>query len=60
MEKAKAKCPAEFVNDELLNSMGRRTADNEAKEVLGRESAIENYTSRFDRVLADYEAMGCY
>ena len=60
MEKAKAKCFAEFVNDELLNCMGRRMADYEAKGVLAREAVIKKYAPRVDRVLADYEAMGCY
>ena len=60
MEQAKAKCFAEFVNDELLNCMGRRMAHYEAKGVLAREAVIEKYAPRVDRVLADYEAMGCY
>jgi len=60
MEKAKAKCFAQFVNDELLNCMGRRMAHYEAKGVLAREAVIKKYAPRVDRVLADYEAMGCY
>ena len=60
MEKAKAKCFAQFVNDELLNCMGRRMAHYELKGVLAREAVIEKYASRVDRVLADYETMGCY
>ena len=60
MEKAKAKCSAEFVNDEVLNCMGRRMAPYEAQGVLARESVIEKYAPRVDRVLADYEAMSCY
>ena len=60
MEKAKARCSAEFVNDEVLNCMGRRMAPYEAKGVSARESVIEKYAPRVDRVLADYEAMSCY
>ena len=60
MEKAKARCSAEFVNDEVLNCMGRRMAPYEAEGVLARESVIEKYAPRVDRVLADYEAMSCY
>ena len=60
MEKAKSKCSAEFVNDVVLNCMGRRMAPYEAQGVLARESVIEKYAPRVDRVLADYEAMSCY
>ena len=60
MEKAKARCSAEFVNDEVLNCMGRRMDPYEAEGLLARESVIEKYAPRVDRVLADYEAMGCY
>ena len=60
MEKAKAKCFAEFVNDELLNCMGRRMAHYETKGALAREAVIEKYAPRVDRVLDDYEAMSCY
>ena len=60
MEKAKARCSAEFVNDEVLNCMERRMAPYEAEGVLARESVIEKYAPRVDRVLADYEAMSCY
>ena len=60
MEKAKAICSAEFVNDEVLNCMGRRMAPYEAEGVLARESVIEKYAPRVDRVLADYETMSCY
>ena len=60
MEKGKAKRFAEFVNDELLNCMGRRMAHHEKKGVLGREAVIEKYAPRVKRVLAEYEAIGCY
>ena len=60
MEKAKARCSAEFVNDEVLNCMGRRMAPYEAEGVLAREAIIEKYAPRVDRVLADYESMSCY
>ena len=60
MEKAKARCSAEFVNDEVLNCMGRRMAPYEAEGVLAKESVIEKYAPRVDRVLADYEAISCY
>ena len=60
MEKAKARCSAEFVNDEVLNCMGRRMAPDEAEGVLAKESVIEKYAPRVDRVLADYEAISCY
>ena len=60
MQKAKARCYAEFVNDELLNCMGRSMAQFEAEGVLARESVFEKYAPRVDRVLADYEATSCY
>ena len=60
MEKIKAKCSAEFVGNGVLNCMGIRMASYEAKGVLAREAVIEKYAPRVDRVLADYEAMGCY
>ena len=60
MEKAKARCSAGFVNDEVLNCMGRRMAPYEAQGVLAKESVVEKYAPRIDRVLADYEAMSCY
>ena len=60
MEKAKARCSAEFVNDEVLKCMGRRMAPYEAEGVLARESVVEKYAPRVDRVLDDYEAMSCY
>ena len=60
MEKAKARCSAEFVNDEVLNCMLRRMAPYEAEGLLARESVIEKYAPRIDRVLADYEATSCY
>ena len=60
MEKAKAKCSAEFVGNEVLNCMGSRMASYEAEGVLAREAVVEKYAPRIDRVLADYEAMGCY
>ena len=60
MEKAKARCYGQFVNDEVLNCMGRRMIPYETEGVLARESVIEKYAPRVDRVLADYEAMSCY
>ena len=60
MEKAKERCHAEFVNDEVLNCMVRRMAPYEAEGVLARESVVEKYAPRVDRVLDDYEAMSCY
>ena len=60
MEKAKARCSTEFVNDEVLNCMGWRMAPYEAEGVLARESVIEKYAPRVNRVLADYEAISCY
>ena len=60
MEKAQERCHAEFVNDEVLNCMVRRMAPYEAEGVLARESVVEKYAPRVDRVLDDYEAMSCY
>ena len=60
MEKAKERCHAEFVNDEVLDCMVRRMAPYEAEGLLARESVIEKYAPRIDRVLADYEATSCY
>ena len=60
MEKVKAKCSAEFAGDEVLNCMLLRMASYEAEGVLARETVIKKYAPRIDRVLADYEAEGCY
>ena len=60
LEKAKERCSPEFVNNEVLNCMGRRMAPYEAEGVLAKESVIEKYALRVDRVLADYEAISCY
>ena len=60
MEKAKTRCYAEFVNEEVFKCMRREMIPYEAEGVLARESVIEKYAPRVDRVLADYEAMSCY
>ena len=60
MEKAKAKCSTEFVGNGVLNCMGIRMASYEAEGVLAKEAVVKKYAPRVDRVLADYEAMGCY
>ena len=60
MKKVKAKCSAEFVGNGVLNCMGIRMASYEAKGVLAKEKVFEKYAPRVDRVLDDYEAMGCY
>ena len=60
MEKAKAKCLAESVNDEVLNCIGKRMATYEAEGILAREAVIEKYLPRVDRVLGDYQTEGCY
>ena len=60
MEKAQARCSTKFVNNEVLKCISTRMADYEAEGVMAREEVIENYAPRVDRVLADYEAMGCY
>ena len=60
MEKSNERCHAEFVNDEVLNCMVRKMAPYEAEGVLARESVVEKYAPRVDRVLDDYEAMSCY
>ena len=60
MEKAKARCSTKFVNNEVLNCMSIRMAKYEADGVIAREEVIEKYAPRVDRVLADYEALGCY
>ena len=60
MEKIQAKCSTKFVNNEVLNCMSIRMANYEAEGVIAREEVIEKYATRVDRVLADYEAMGCY
>ena len=60
MEKAQAKCMKNFVNNEILNCMNIRMANYEAYGEITREEVIEKYAPRIDRVLADYEAMGCY
>jgi len=61
MEKAaQAICMKNFVNNEILNCMNIRMANYEADGEITREEVIEKYAPRIDRVLADYEAMGCY
>ena len=60
VEKAKVRCSTEFVNNEVLNCMSISMANYEAEGVIAREEVIEKYAPRVDRVLADYEAMGCY
>ena len=60
MEKSKAKCYEEFGGNDVLNCMGIRMASYEAKGVLAKEKVFEKYAPRVDRVLDDYEAMGCH
>ena len=60
MEGAQAKCSTKFVNNEVLNCIGIRMAAYEAEGNLAREEVIKKYAPRVDRVLADYEATGCY
>ena len=60
MEKARARCSTKFVNNEVLNCMTIRMAKYEAAGLIARGEVIEKYAPRVDRVLADYEAMGCY
>ena len=59
-EKVQAICMKNFVNNEILNCMNIRMANYEADGEITREKVIEKYAPRIDRVLADYEAMGCY
>ena len=60
MEGAQSKCSAKFANNEFHNCLSTRMVTYEAEGDLAREKVIEKYASRIDRVLADYEAMGCY
>ena len=60
IERAQTRCSAKFVNNEVLNCMSNKMANYEAEGVMAREEVIEKYAPRVDRVLADYEAMGCY
>lgn len=60
IEKAKARCFAKAVNDEVLDCMGMGMAPHEAEGALARESVLKKYAQRIDRVLADYDAEGCY
>ena len=60
MEKAQARCSTKFVNNEVLNCMSIKMANYEAEGVIAREKVVEKYAQRVDRVLEDYEAMGCY
>ena len=60
MEEAQSKCSKRFVNNEVLNCISLRMATYVAEGELAREEVIEKYAPRVDRVLADYEAMGCY
>ena len=60
IEKSQAICSTKFVNNEVLKCMSIRMANYEAEGVIAREAVIEKYAPRVDRVLADYETMGCY
>ena len=60
MEKTQTKCMKDFVNNEILNCINIRIAKYEADGEIAREEVFEKYAPRVDRVLADYEAMGCY
>ena len=60
MDIAQSKCSTKFVNNDVLNCISIRMATYEAEGNLAREEVIEKYAPRVDRVLADYEAMGCY
>ena len=60
MEGVQAKCSTKFVNNEFLSCISIRMDTYEAEGDLAREEVIKKYAPRVDRVLADYEAMGCY
>ena len=60
MEGAQSKCSTEFVNNEVLNCISTRMATYEAEGDLAKKEVIKKYAPRVDRVLSDYEAMGCY
>ncbi len=60
MEGAQARCSTKFVNNDVLNCISINMATFEAEGNLAREKVIEKYAPRVDRVLADYEALGCY
>ena len=59
MEKTQARCSTKFVNNKVLICMSIRMANYEAEGVIAKEEVIEKYAPRVDRVLADYEAIGC-
>ena len=60
VEKAKARCSTKFVNNDLLNCMSITMANYEAEGIIAREEVIKKYAPSVDRVIADYEAIGCY
>ena len=60
MEGAKSECSTKFINNEVLNCISLKMTTYEAEGVLAREKVIEKYAPRVDRVIADYEADGCY
>ena len=60
LKKAQAICSTNYVNNEALNCMSIRMANYEAEGVIARDEVIEKYAPSVDRVLAEYEAMGCY
>ena len=60
MDRAQSKCSAKFVNNEVLNCISIRIAKYEAEGDRAREEVFKKYVPRVDRVLADYEANGCY
>ena len=51
---------AEFNGIEVFKCMGPKIAPYEAEGDAARDAVIEKYTPRIARVLADYEAEGCY
>ena len=60
LQKVQEECMAEISGMEVFKCMGPKIAPYEAEGDAARDAVIEQYTPRIARVMADYEAEGCY
>ena len=59
-QKVQEECMAEFNGMEVFKCMGPKIAPYEAEGDAARDAVVAKYSPRISRVLADYEAEGCY
>ena len=59
-QKVQEECMAEFSGMEVFKCMGPKIAPYEAEGDAARDAVIAKYSPSISRVLADYEAEGCY